>query len=152
MLANKCKMVHNSHINANDQKINAKNGSSLCFASTRACHDRHSCVSESCDSSTRANSHLTISPGSRAMGHASILPLLPLPFLSCSPPPFPSSRATRTITQSSRPAGEDQRGSDRKSIRNLVPSFLQHISLIRTRSFLLPCHVAFCFCNLNWKA
>ena len=28
MLANKCKMVHNSHINANDQKINANNGSS----------------------------------------------------------------------------------------------------------------------------
>ena len=34
MLANKCKMVHNFHINANDQKINAKNGSSLRGATT----------------------------------------------------------------------------------------------------------------------
>ena len=75
----------------------------------------------------------------------------------------PGESAPRpTAAAACSPPEHDRRGSDRKSISifficlhagDASPSF-RHISQIRARSFLLPCHVAFCFFHLylHWKA
>ena len=70
----------------------------------------------------------------------------------------PGESAPRPTAAACSPPEHDRSGSDRKSISNFscayaddAPPFFQHISLIRTRSFLLPCHVAFCFCTCTRK-